>query len=544
MTNVDSGIAKGDLTDINRSFEERDTQKNAQSLGIPYIDIAQYPLNTDILKMLDPQESKQGKILFFDRVKHKLKIALVDTKNPKAQKIIQETKQSGRQIELYLCSPSGFDTAYQAYDADFFKKKKIELREDLDETKQKAHFSPKEFERIQKELAQIPSSQALNEIKLLALQYNASDIHLQPVDDHMVVRFRIDGILHEIFTFDLEVAKGLVTRIKYESHMKANITDTPQDGHTVVKINQREVDLRVSSLPTPTIESIVIRILDSSRGIMTFEDLGFSEKNTKKILQTLRKKTGMTLVTGPTGSGKTTTLYSMLAQLNTPDKKLVTLEDPIEYHLDGITQSEVSENQSYNFETGLKALVRHDPDVILVGEIRSYQTAKLAVEASLTGHVVLSSLHTNSALGAIDRLRNLGLEDYNIAPGINALFAQRLVRRVCPHCSKKTSLPTNNVRINKTLDKIHTISPNIKDASVQAQGCEKCAGIGYQGQVAITEAVILDDTIRQMILDGKNTLEIKKYIEEQTDFTSLFEEGLVKVMNGVTTLEELYRVVG
>ena len=284
-------------------------------------------------------------------------------------------------------------------------------------------------------------------------------------------------------------------------------------------------------------------LIEQEEGIKSFEDLGFSEHVREKITSALQEKTGLLLVTGPTGSGKTTTLYSMLSELNSPDRKIVTLEDPIEYQIDGVSQSQVDEEQEYNFENGFAALLRHDPDVILVGEIRSRDTARLASEAALTGHVVLSSLHTNSSTGAISRLRNLGLENFNIAPTIDAVFAQRLVRRVCPHCHKTTSLPSHK-KINEAVSQLQKTFPLLSTSGSvpKAIGCEQCSGTGYKERMAICEAFLMTDEIRTMILEEQSEIEILKILRKNGGFVSLFEDGLMKVLGGETTVEELFRI--
>jgi general secretion pathway protein E len=317
----------------------------------------------------------------------------------------------------------------------------------------------------------------------------------------------------------------------------------------------------VSTLPTEGLESVVMRVLDSRKGLKSFTELGFDQFTVDLITRALKRKSGMLLVTGPTGSGKTTTLYAMLKELNSSEKKLVSLEDPVEYHLEGVTQSPVDENSDYSFSNGLKALLRHDPDVILIGEIREATTAKLASEAALTGHVVLSSLHTNSALGAISRLRNLGLESFNIASAINAVFAQRLVRKVCSHCVKKSWVDlSDHKRVSVLLKTLEAKYPNLKTSGKtkgqhegqtgiflevpEPSGCEKCSHTGYSGQTAICEALWFTDQLRDAIAKEMGEQGLKELATVQNDSTSLFGDGLKKVILGETTLDEVYRVAG
>lgn len=546
MNTVSQASGSRKITDINRSFEERDAQQKAQQFKLPYIDIEGFPVNHDALSLIDKDVAESAQALVFDRVQKVYKLAVVDPEHPQVQDIVKSLTKNDFSVSLFVCSPSGFREVFEAYAVEFLNKKHLLLREDVEEVRnEEKTFASADFKAKEDEISKLASPQGFREIVLAGLQYKASDIHFQPANNGLDIRFRVDGILHQIFHFSEEVAKGLIIRAKYESGMKANITDIPQDGHASVRANGREIDLRVSSLPTPYLESVVIRILDPTKGIRTFAELGFPVELREAFDKILDKKTGMILVTGPTGSGKTTTLYAMLSQLNHPDRKVMTLEDPIEYRLPGLTQSEVNEAKDFNFEAGLKALVRQDPDVILVGEIRSLQTAKLAVEASLTGHVVLSSVHTNSAIGVIDRLRNLGIANFNIAPGLNAIVAQRLVRRVCPHCSKKIAIP-KDLRVQNAIDHLESSieTYTAPDFILSPQGCVQCAGVGYSGQMVIAEIIKVDDKLKKLILDDASSLVLEKYLHEETDFLSMFEDGVRKALQGETSLEEVYRVIG
>jgi len=497
---------------INQSFEEREVARKAESLGVGYIDISKFPLNPDVLKTVDRDEASQAKLMPFQKAGKKLKIAVVDPEQKKAKSLINKL-ESDWEVFLFLCSPTSFEKAHQLYESKFLNLKQIQNQKHFEEQSKNIEARTEDLEVLQKEISNLPAKTALNKIEILALQLRASDIHIQPAEKEVILRFRIDGVLHDILRMDLETAQALVLRIKYEAGMKSNITHKPQDGHAILEANGRKVDLRIGTLPTPTIESVVIRILDSFKGIRAFSELGFTEDLQAKLNQALHLHNGLILVTGPTGSGKTTTLYSMLSELNNPEKKIVTLEDPIEYHLAGISQSQVDTNEDYTFETGFKSLLRHDPDIMLVGEIRTLPTAKLAAEAALTGHTVLSSLHTNSAAGAITRLRNMGMENFNIAPTLAAVFAQRLIRKSCPHCSAQ-----------------------------EEKGCDECAHTGYQGQTVVAEGFIVTEKIRKMILDGVSQDEIEKVLRETQDFKTLKENGLQKAEEGITTEEEVLRI--
>ncbi len=553
---------------INQAFEEREAQKLAKDLGLSYIDLVHYPLNPEVLKLLPESAAQKAQTVPFFRSGYKVKLATTQPEGIHLVKVIEAFEEKDFEVEIEVCSQTSLNAILPLYESDLINKKTVEKTEDFDERENQT-FEQQflELGHLDEKLKSLPAEKALNEIEIVAIQLKASDIHIQPYEDRAVLRFRINGILHNISDLDLGKAKKMVSRIKYESGMKSNISNIPQDGHMSFVANDRSVDLRVSTLPTEFFESVVMRVLDSRKGIKNFEELGFHRTIKERIESALRHKNGMILVTGPTGSGKTTTLYSMLSTLNDSEKKLVTLEDPIEYHLDNVTQSQVNENSDYNFSNGLKALLRHDPDVILIGEIREFNTAHLSSEASLTGHIVLSSLHTNSALGAVTRLRNLGLESYNVAASVNAIIAQRLLRRVCPHCATTMKLDLNNnpevksaiarlqggyrevqmALAQKGLDPVKETQNN--DALVLevpvSRGCEHCSHTGYIGQTVICEMVDFTENLRTAISENKTEIECFQLArEEHPEFITLFEDGVRKVILGETTLDEVYRVAG
>ncbi len=532
------------LDQINREAEEREAKQKAGKLGLGYVDLAKFPPDFDVLKLIPKEFSQDGKIFPLKKIGEMLSLAIIDPADPNTQKVLEKLKEDGNELQFFICSKFGLKQAMNWYESELMQKevvrKKIELKEKLN---QNLTSKLKDLSELEDKISKMQAESALGEIELAAIGTKASDIHFQPVENGVVLRFRVDGILHNVLHLEKEVAHKIVTRIKYEAGVQSNIADIPQDGHLSFQVNERRIDLRVSTLPTPFGESIEMRVLDSGRAIKTFTELGFSKEIQNKLTNALQDKNGLILVTGPTGSGKTTTLYSMLAMLNSSEKKLVTLEDPIEYQLEGISQSQVNEDKKYNFDTGLKSLLRHDPDVILVGEIRTAETARLASEAALTGHIVLSSLHTNSAVGATSRLRNLGLENYNIAPTVNAIFAQRLVRKACPVCSEEISLPTD-AKFQQALERLKQVIPDLKITAKikKAKGCEKCSDTGYIGRTAIGEAFLVDDEIRKMILEQKSEIDLLQFLRERYGFLTLFENGVLKILNGETTLDELFRV--
>jgi type IV pilus assembly protein PilB len=368
-----------------------------------------------------------------------------------------------------------------------------------------------------------------------ALQQRASDIHIEPLEAGMRVRFRIDGVLQDILTIPKESKNALGVRIKLMANLDITNTQTPQDGRFKMKVGTKEVDFRVSLLPTTFGQKIVLRVLDKNNLSVGLSKLGFS-KNARDILEeSVYKPYGMILVTGPTGSGKSTTLYSLISKLNTPERNIITIEEPVEYLLDGLTQIEVRSEIGLNFATGLRAILRQSPDVVMVGEIRDAETADIAIKASLTGQLVLSTLHTNSAAGAVTRLVDMGLEPFLVASSLVLVCAQRLCRRICDSCKRPVDIKP------EMLKKIqHRLSAGT--VLYEGKGCEHCRGTGYKGRVGVTEVLQIDDNIRDMLLKKKTSLDIARYAQKNQGMKLLFDDVVDKMIAGETTLTEVFRV--
>jgi type II secretory ATPase GspE/PulE/Tfp pilus assembly ATPase PilB-like protein len=401
--------------------------------------------------------------------------------------------------------------------------------------------------RIREALAKQNSDLALSVMTLGALALGSSDIHYDAHEQDISVRMRIDGRLATIFTLSHKEYKLVLERIKYKAELKINISHIPQDGKYRIIENAERIDIRVSTLPTPYGEAVVCRVLDSGKSIPPVEELGFMWTAKRQIDKVTQKKNGMILVTGPTGSGKTTTLYSLLSGLNISERKIITLEDPIEYELPGVVQSEVREKDGYTYENGLKAVLRQDPDVVMIGEIRGLETATIATQASLTGHLVLSTLHTKNALETVERLMNIGLAPYILASAVDMIIAQRLVRRVCEHC--RTSEPAN---ANQNAI-IRTIMGNIGMQAVEkatregftlyrGTGCEHCGGTGYKGRMGVYEVLVFSDEVRDAIRAGSSPRAILDIARKQ-DLVLMQEDGVLKAMRGKTSFEEVFGVL-
>ncbi len=381
----------------------------------------------------------------------------------------------------------------------------------------------------------LPITEIVNEIIYTAAQAGASDIHFDPSEKNIKVRFRIDGILIDYTIIPENIRKNLIARLKIISGMDITESRLPQDGAIKTMIKDINLDMRVSSLPTNEGEKIVIRILDYSSSLNGLESLGFSPKNLIKMKELIKEPNGIILVTGATGSGKSTTVYSLLQLLNTPKVNLVTVEDPVEMNIDGINQIQVNSEIGLTFANVLRSILRQDPDIIMIGEIRDDETAKIAVRASITGHLVLSTLHTNNALNTIERLRDMDVETYLLASSLNGIVSQKLARRICPHCMKKRPA----IEYEKKLIKAN-LGIDVTELAY-AEGCDKCVG-GYKGRIAIHEVLVINQEIRDAIANGVPKEELRKLVYTN-DTTTLLQDGLQKVIQNITTIEEILRLV-
>ncbi|MBO1923140.1 type II secretion system ATPase GspE [Thiomicrorhabdus sp. 6S3-12] len=375
-----------------------------------------------------------------------------------------------------------------------------------------------------------PIIKLLNAVLTEAIRSEASDVHIEPYENQLRIRFRVDGVLKTVLSPKPALASMLVSRIKVMARLDIAEKRIPQDGRIALKLGGRAVDLRVSTLPSSFGERVVLRLLDKGAERLTLKDLGMPERLEEGMQQALSKAHGIFLVTGPTGSGKTTTLYAGLTRLNDSQRNIMTIEDPVEYNIEGINQTQVNTKAELTFAKGLRALLRQDPDVVMIGEIRDHETAQIAVQASLTGHLVLSTLHTNTAIGAITRLRDMGIESFLLASSLNGVLAQRLVRRLCPHCKQAHSA-----------DQAECELLGVQEATLyQPKGCDHCQQTGYSGRMGLYELLLVDEEVRSMIHSNHSESEIEAYLRKTTP--SLNESGYQAVLDGKTSLEEVLRV--
>ncbi len=439
----------------------------------------------------------------------------------------------GAPLDLSVLPPDRFDAMLQSlYESNTAQTMQM-MGEDIDmDLSQIAQQLPEPEDLLESE-DDAPIIRLINALLTEAVKINASDIHIEPYENRLVVRFRVDGVLREVLEPSRVLAPILVSRVKVMAKLDIAEKRLPQDGRISLRIAGRAVDVRVSTLPCGHGERVVMRLLDKQAGRLDLEHLGMAKDNLRQIERIIHRPHGIILVTGPTGSGKTTSLYAMLSRLNDKRSNIMTVEDPIEYYLDGVSQTQVQTRIEMTFARGLRAILRQDPDIVMVGEIRDLETAEIAVQASLTGHLVLSTLHTNSAIGAVTRLHDMGVEPFLLSSSLIGVLAQRLVRILCPHCKRPyEASATECLELGVSADAPPTL--------YSATGCAKCNHIGYQGRTAIFEVIEVNDRMRRMIHDQAAEQELAAYAHSHT--ASIYQDGIRRVLNGDTTHEEVLRV--
>ena len=543
-------IQKETLKRLYHKSEEEKATAVANKFNLPYIDLSMVPINAETVNSISEEDATMANLAVVYKVGKKFQIAVVDPENYETKKLLEKLKkEEGINYNLVVVSMDGLKRAWSNYRfetvTEVFENQEMSLKkEDLTEFEK----GISNIVELKKRISEIHTTEIFNIIIAGAIKTKSSDVHIEPGVDHIRLRYRIDGVLQDITKLPKETHRTILSRVKMLSKMKLNVNDAPQDGHFDISLENTTVNVRSSVLPSNFGESIVLRILSENSIKIQLDELGFNQYYLEKVEEQISKPTGMILTTGPTGSGKTTTLYSFIHRLNQPSIKVITLENPIEYRIDGISQTEVGKEGGLSFVEGLKAVVRQDPDVIMVGEVRDSETAEIAIQAALTGHMVLSTLHTNDAAGAIPRLLHLKVNAHLIAPAINAVVAQRLVRKLCEHC-KEEYVPAQET-VKKIKDILSEIPKNdeIKipdDIKVlyRSKGCSKCNFIGYSGRIGIFEIFTMTPNIEKIILGSVSSSEILN-AARQDGMISMQEDGILKALIGETSLEEIIRVTG
>jgi type II secretory ATPase GspE/PulE/Tfp pilus assembly ATPase PilB-like protein len=526
-------------SELDRKFEEQETHNQAKKQNIAYINLYGFPVDTQALNLIPKQEAESLGVVVFYKEGRTLKLGIIEVSDTHKQ-IFSHLKEQGYQADVYMISQSSFHHMLEGYDKVITTKRKVE---GINLTHAQSEVGS--LKELSQKFENIPATQIIDQIVGAALNLSASDIHLEPEPNALKIRLRIDGILQDAASLDLDLHHQIVSRIKILSKLKLNVTSTPQDGSFSLTFDTNPVDIRVSVIPSTFGESIVMRILRQDRGSLKFEDLGITGLAAERILHEMEKPNGMILTTGPTGSGKTTTLYAILNKLNEVGVKIITLEDPVEYKIAGITQTPIDARAGMTFAEGLRAVLRQDPDIVMVGEMRDLETSEIACQAALTGHVVLSTLHTNDAPSAVPRLLDLGVKPFVLAPAINAIIGQRLVRKICQACKTEYDLPENlqsrAEMILKTIPKASQADIPKRIVFYHSVGCDKCNGLGYKGRIGVHEVFTISDEIEKLITKGATTTEIKAQAVAEGMIT-MAQDGILKALEGITDVEEVFRV--
>lgn len=531
------------LVDGKLVSEENFTEAKARAVGLPYVNLLEMPLDKQVLNIIPESTARGHMIVVFEQTPEVVRVAMADPNDRQILDFIR--KKVDVPVEVALASASSVRAALLKYQETL----EVELGSLIQEARG-VQGGTDENQAAE----DLPIIRITDTILKHAILQEASDIHIEPTEKNVIVRYRIDGLLHDVLTLDKKVLTGIVARIKILANLKIDEHRLPQDGRFKMQTSEYNVAFRVSTLPVFDGEKIVMRLLDESGHGLTLNDVGMSEQVITIFRRNIAKPHGMVLVTGPTGSGKTTTLYAAMQELNTADVNISTIEDPIEYRMERINQTQVQPKIGLTFANGLRSLVRQDPDIIMVGEIRDEETASLAVNASLTGHLVLSTLHTNSAAGAIPRLLDMKVEPFLIASTVNVLAAQRLVRKLCDKCRKETQVSQQVVDSLSTIMKVVSLEIMLRQQAVLSEkdsllgarmyepvGCPKCSG-GYKGRIGIYEALEVTPSMQRLITGNITAHDLEEAAKNEQHMLTMVEDGIVKALQGVTTLEEVLRV--
>lgn len=524
-------------------------QLKSSLLKIPLREIETDKVSLETLELIPEETAKYYQMIPIEKRDHLLEVGMIYPEDLKAQEALKFFARQGNfNYKVFLITSTTFNNLLKQYKT---LKKEVgkaleELEGEMEEKVSLKRVSPaaSEFERMAEEA---PITKIVAVILRHAAEGGASDIHIEPTKEQLRVRFRFLGSLHSSIFLPLAVHPAVVARIKIISNLKIDENRKPQDGRFSTKVYGKLIDFRVSTLPTTLGEKVAIRVLDPTTGIKTFEELGLDERNMDIIKKNVLKPYGLILSTGPTGSGKTTTLYALLQILNKEGVNIVTLEDPAEYFIEGINQSQVRPEIGYTFASGLRHILRQDPDIIMVGEVRDEETASLVIHAALTGHIVLSTLHTSNALGVIPRLIDMGVQPYLIPPTLQLAIAQRLIRRLCDHCKEKIK-PVPKVR-DLILKEYKNLPAAVKKSIKLEEpltiftnkGCSKCGQSGFSGRIGLFEALSMNESLAKVIATDSSEAAIKKEAERQ-GMLSMRQDGILKVLQGITTIEEIFRV--
>lgn len=528
--------------------QEELSRETAKYFKVPFINLREQTIRKDALANVPETIAVAHDLIAFDVANGVLKIAVLDPENLEIFDFIR--KKTGLECEIYLTTPDSIKEGLKQY-REALKNELTNFCEPEKNGSENDFSSPETLEKIAKD---VPIVRIVNDLLEYAMFKDASDIHIEPEEKDVIVRYRIDGILYNLMTLDKNIQSGIIARIKILSNLKVDEHRLPQDGRFKVYTDKYKVSCRVSIIPTFDGEKIVIRLLDEKAQALSMESLGLLPRSLETVKRNILKPHGMILVTGPTGSGKTTTLYTIISVLNTPKVNIATIEDPIEYRIPHVNQSQTNSKLGFTFDAGLRSLLRQDPNIIMVGEIRDEETAKISVNAAMTGHLLLSTLHTNDAVTTLPRLAQMGIPSFLIASTTNLIIAQRLVRKVCPYCKEGYHLSKKAIEdIEKQLDIAGMLTELEKEKIIKSEenlgsitffrgkGCNRCNNSGYKGRLGVYETLEMTPEMAELTTNTVDSVTLKKQAEKQ-GMISLIEDGFIKAVSGITNLEEVMRV--
>ena len=538
------------MHEVRLKEKETEAQQQAHALTVPYVNLTGFPISPEAISQIPREVAEKLHCACFMFTGPEIRVGALDPTDPAVKELLfqlQERNQAHGGI--YKISEESLRLALAFYDTLPKLRKIIKGVKITEEELSRFRSELKTYPDIQRTLEKASITDIMTVVMAASLQFDTSDVHIEAEEERVVVRFRVDGVLQEVASLPHELWKKIIARIKLISAIKINITDRPQDGRFTIFLKTGDTDVRVSSIPTSFGESVVMRLLKPGSISVEFAGLGFRPASEKKLVHEIGKPHGMIITTGPTGSGKTTTLYAVLRKLNTSDVKILTLEDPIEYKLQGINQSQIDHSKQYTFASGLRSILRQDPDIVMVGEIRDLETAETAINAALTGHLMLSTLHTNDAAGALPRFISMGVKSFLLAPALNAMLGQRLVRRIHEACREEFTPPPEQLEAAKKL--LLEIPKNSGETAAvpgqwkffRGKGCEACNMTGYKGRVGIYEILVMDDTIRAALDESLSEYKVRELAKAQ-GMVTMQQDGMLKALDGITTIEEVLRVAG
>ncbi|MFA6105493.1 MAG: GspE/PulE family protein [Patescibacteria group bacterium] len=526
---------------------EKNVAKRAEELNMPYIDLASFPVSAEALKSLSEQEAKDYGVACFYFSSDEIRIGIMDP-SVEVLKFVEElSKRFQAHAATYLISSHSFEHVLKLYATLPIVKlvnKDINI---TDEELNRFEAGINNLKEVQDAFKGVSISDVVTLMIATALKMGASDVHVEAEENGVAVRYRIDGVLHDLAMLPRQQWKQFVSRIKILAALKINVTDRPQDGRVTLHLSKDSLDLRVSTMPTMWGESVVMRILRSGNKGVTFDELGLRGDAFNRLKREVERPNGMIVTTGPTGCGKTTTLYAIIRTLNKPGVKIITLEDPIEIKMEGLNQSQVDPSRDYTFAKGLRSLLRQDPDICMVGEIRDLETAEISIQSALTGHLILSTIHTNSAAGALPRLVSMGVKPFLLAPALNTIVGQRLVRRICENCIEEDL--QKGEKLDKAMKLLETLppaeKPNVDFNNIhfyKGKGCEKCSGLGYKGRIGIYEIFVMTKEIEAVVLGGQVSAHAIEEIAKKDGMVTTAQDGVLKALEKITSLDEVFRV--